>query len=298
MSTIARKHLFPVIASIFLAWFGHAVANPWASVAEPAVGAPRAIGETNNGCISGAVALPKAGRGYLVMHLERRRYYGHPELVRAVETLGLLAAEGIGSMQVGDLGQPRGGPMPFGHRSHQTGLDVDIWFNLDPAIYSGANSIRSNISAPSLLNGAKNDLDRRLWSNRHVRLLKAAATLPSVDRVFVNPYIKSELCRTVDGKGGWLRKIRPWYGHDDHFHLRLSCPADSPACVRQEPVPAGDGCDASLAWWFEPHPPGPTKPEAPKPVLPSVCKGLLINEAPAGSDRELLAPRSAGGTAE
>jgi hypothetical protein len=48
----------------------------------------------------------------------------------------------------------------------------------------------------------------------------------------------------------WMSKVRPWYGHDDHIHVRLKCPADSPNCRAQPPVPGGDGCDKSLDHWF------------------------------------------------
>ena len=36
--------------------------------------------------------------------------------------------QGLGVLSIGDLGQARGGPAPSGHVSHQSGLDVDIWF--------------------------------------------------------------------------------------------------------------------------------------------------------------------------
>jgi penicillin-insensitive murein endopeptidase len=36
----------------------------------------------------------------------------------------------------------------------------------------------------------------------------------------------------------------------EHFHVRLACPADDATCNDQAPVPAGDGCDETLAWWF------------------------------------------------
>ena len=255
--------LLPVIAPM---------ASEWASVAAPTHEAPRAIGQTNNGCLAGAAPLPLEGRGYMVMHLERHRHYGHPSLVRAIQTLGEQAAQRtLGVLQIGDLGQPRGGPMPFGHRSHQTGLDADIWFNLDPSVYGRADAQRANISAPSLLTPSKQSLDHLLWSERHITLMELAARIPEVDRIFVNPYIKQELCRR--SKGSWLRKIRPWYGHDDHFHMRLVCPSNSPDCQPQEAIPSGDGCDASLNWWFEPHPPGPPPP--PKPPLPAECLAVL-----------------------
>jgi penicillin-insensitive murein endopeptidase len=253
-----------------------AFANPWAEVAHPTDGPARSIGETNAGCIAGAATLPTEGEGYVVMHLERHRYFGHPDLVDTIRTLGEKAAASLSVLHVGDLGMPRGGPMPFGHRSHQTGLDADVWFDLSPGLHARADRMRSNVPAPSLLISASKGLDYRLWSDRHIQILKATASLPSVDRIFVNAHIKRELCDSVRGDHSWLRKIRPWYYHDDHFHMRLACPPDSPACVRQDPIPAGDGCDSSLDWWFGHQPDTrPKKPSEPKPVMPSACRGLL-----------------------
>jgi penicillin-insensitive murein endopeptidase len=263
--------------SLSLLFAGSALANPWAEAPGPTNGPPRAIGETTAGCQSGAATLPTEGEGYVVMHLERHRYFGQPSLVDAIMTLGEKAARGIGVLHVGDLALPRGGPMPFGHRSHQTGLDADIWFDLNPRLHARADKLRSNVPAPSLLSSASRGLDYRLWSDRHILILKAAASLPEVDRIFVNAHIKRELCDTVRGNRTWLHKIRPWYHHDDHFHMRLVCPPDSPACVRQAPIPAGDGCDSSLDWWFhhEPATSAPAKPSEPKPVLPAACRTVL-----------------------
>jgi hypothetical protein len=47
-----------------------------------------------------------------------------------------------------------------------------------------------------------------------------------------------------------MSKVRPWYGHADHIHVRLKCPTDSPDCRAQLAVPAGNGCDKSLNHWF------------------------------------------------
>jgi penicillin-insensitive murein endopeptidase len=211
------------------------------------------------------------------MHIERNRYYGHPRLVQTIETLGRKTkALGLGVLHVGDLGQPRGGPMSFGHRSHQTGLDVDIWFTLDPSLTEKADADRGNISAPSVLNASKKGLDRRAWTDDHLTLMQIAASLPGVDRIFVNPYVKKELCGQAEGDREWLRKIRPWYYHDDHFHLRLACPADSPECDSQDPIPAGEGCDDSLDWWFGHLPETATpSPPPPKPRLPQECQAVI-----------------------
>ncbi|WP_306305969.1 penicillin-insensitive murein endopeptidase [Methylomonas koyamae] len=243
--------LFP----IYPAQAGSAAAA-WAAVSGPSTDADggQSIGTYNGGCIAGAATLPLQGPGYQVMRLSRKRYYGHPALIGFIQQLGLAAErERLGSLLVGDLGQPRGGPTPSGHRSHQTGLDVDIWFLLlQPAetrILSEAE--RETWNAPSVVDSRADAVDRRQWTAAHARILEAAARQPEVDRIFVNPSIKQELCnRKSAGASDWLRKIRPWWKHDDHFHVRLKCPPHNGLCQAQEPLPAGDGCDASLAWWF------------------------------------------------
>ncbi|MEY4685829.1 MAG: hypothetical protein RLZ25_2288 [Pseudomonadota bacterium] len=254
-------------------------ANSWSEIDVPASGSARSIGEASAGCLRGARMLPPEGSGYLVMHLERNRYWGHPTLIETIRSLGHDIAHGLGLMHVGDLGMSRGGPMPFGHRSHQTGLDADVWFDLSPTLHFKANSDRSNVKAFSVLNPLTNGLDYALWSESHAHMLKLAANRPEVDRIFVNARIKDELCRSTTGDRGWLRKIRPWYYHEDHFHMRLSCPPDSPSCVRQEPIPPGDGCDA-LDWWLsKPAEPTPDRkaPSAPKPALPPECRSVLAD---------------------
>jgi len=252
------------------------MAKTWANVNAPTQTLPRVIGKPNSGCIAGAQALPLQGEGYLVVHLERHRHYGHPSLIQALQTLAKQAQQqAINPLQIGDLGQARGGPLPFGHRSHQTGLDADIWFNLDPNSYANANAQRSNIHQPTMLTIDKPGLDKNRWTQQHTLVLKLTAQLPEVDRVFVNPYIKKELCDSAGEERDWLRKIRPWFYHDDHFHLRLHCPPDSPDCEKQAAIPAGDGCGAELISWFEKAPIVKHTPSPPHPVMPKACADVL-----------------------
>lgn len=223
------------------------------------------------------MSLPVSGYGYQVMRTSRNRYYGHPTLIRFIQKLGQAAvAEGIGSLLIGDLGQPRGGPTPSGHRSHQNGLDVDIWFLLlDPlGNHILSENERETWNPPSMLNSKSDGVDFERWTLRQEKILQIAALQPEVDRIFVNASIKRELCkRRNTASAAWLRKIRPWWKHDDHFHVRLKCPDQNRHCVSQEPLPAGDGCDASLEWWFskEAKTPSPVKPSKP-PVLPALCE--------------------------
>ncbi len=255
---------------------GSGTAEDWGRMLTPSAGPTRIIGGPANGCIAGAVALPPDGTGYQAIHLSRHHNFGHPQTVAFVERLGKsAAAAGLAPFYVGDMAQPRGGPMTSGHAAHENGVDVDIWFNLDPKP-DLAPAAREEVELPSMVLPDKTDIDRARFGERQVRLLRLAASDAHVDRIFVHPTIKRALCQGVGGADAgdrsWLHKIRPWYGHEEHFHVRLSCPAGSPDCTPQSPVPPGDGCDASLDWWFEPHEAG--KPVS-KPPLPAACRALI-----------------------
>ena len=261
---------------------GSSPADEWSRVLTPSAGPPSIIGGPANGCIAGAARLPPDGTGYQVIRLSRHRNFGHPETVDFVERLGKsAAASGLAPFYVGDMGQPRGGPIPSGHAAHENGVDVDIWFNLDPKPAVPPEA-REEVELPSMVLPDHSDIDRSRFGENQVRLLRLAASDPRVDRIFVHPTIKRALCQgfahAQDGDTGWLHRIRPWYGHDEHFHVRLSCPAASPDCVGQSPVPAGDGCDASLDWWFTHPPEAATAPPPPRLPLPAACARVLSGE--------------------
>jgi len=240
------------------------------------------IGAYSAGCIGGAVPLAINGKGYQVMRLSRGRYYGHPELVRFIERLAARAdSESVGPILVGDLGQPRGGPMVGGHRSHQIGLDVDIWFWAPPEarLRSLTSEERETVSAHSILAHDRATLDKAYWKKNQARLLELAASDSSVDRIFVTAAAKRELCARKRGKS-WLAKIRPWWGHDYHFHVRMVCPSDAATvCQPSEVIPPGDGCDETLDWWFsdEAKELAKAKPteKAPEIILPAACNDIL-----------------------
>jgi penicillin-insensitive murein endopeptidase len=139
---------------------------------------------------------------------------------------------------------------------------------------------RETVDLPSMILPDASAIDPARFGQHQVQLLRLAASDPLVDRIFVHPAIKQALCQGVGGAGSgdrsWLRRIRPWYGHDEHFHVRLACPADSPLCVQQAPVPAGEGCDqASFDWWSAElsRPKEPLPPRVPPP-LPAACRAL------------------------
>jgi penicillin-insensitive murein DD-endopeptidase len=218
----------------------------------PSLGKAMAIGYYPRGCLQGGVELPTTGPTWQVMRPSRNRNWGHPELVTFLERFAPLAAQATGwkGILIGDMAQPRGGPLPFGHKSHQIGLDVDIWFMPMPdhvlTKYERENILGSNVVAAD-----GKHVNDKAWSPADVAFIQTAAEQPEVERVLVNAAIKKELCRVESQNDRlWMSKVRPWYGHDDHIHVRLKCPADSPNCRAQPPVPGGDGCDKSLDHWF------------------------------------------------
>ena len=308
--TYFRIALRPLVAAVVLAStvagaFAETPAKQLFGAAPlPAATDAKVHGSYAKGCISGAVAIPVDGPTWQAMRLERNRRWGHPELIALVQKLSQEAtADGWPGLLVGDISQPRGGPMLSGHASHQVGLDADIWLTKMPSRRMTRQE-RADTSAISVLKNGTLFVDPDIWTAEHGKLIARAASYREVERIFVHPGIKKQLCETYGGSDAntpWLRKVRPAYGHHYHFHIRIKCPADSPGCTPQDPVPAGNGCDTSLAWWFtdEPWVPKPPKPgakPAPKPRektladLPSACRTVLAAPQPAS---ESLATYSA-----
>jgi penicillin-insensitive murein endopeptidase len=239
---------FCLVSILALSTVVFASENDWSRVKGPSHGPSRSIGFYSSGCIAGAQILPLDGRGYQVMRPSRNRYYGHGVLIRYIENLA-STLEALGTrLLVSDLGQPRGGPMPFGHSSHQVGLDADIWFwdHPEQSVRSLTIQERDQLPMVSMLN-ENGVVDPKKWGRQQLLKLRLAAESSLVQRIFVNPAIKTYLCSQLDGSDRhWLHKLRPWPGHDSHFHVRLYCPADSKDCRPQEEQPTGDGCEELL----------------------------------------------------
>lgn len=259
----------------------------------PAATKANSYGFYTKGCLAGGVAIPIDGPTWQAMRLERNRRWGHPDLIRIVQDLSVNAAkfDGWRGLLVGDISQPRGGPMLSGHASHQVGLDADIWLTPMPN-RTLTYEERMHTSAISVLKKGTLNVDPNIWSQAHAKLIMRAAAYKDVERLFVHPGIKRELCDNWKGDRAHLGKVRPYYGHHYHFHIRMKCPADSVGCKSQAKVPAGDGCGAPLDWWFEPArwaKPKPAKPAKP-PVTPPKPKFKTMADLPAACTAVLRAP--------
>ena len=255
------------------------------------------IGSYAKGCGAGMVELPETGPTWQAMRLSRNRNFGQPQMVQFLMDLSATARDiGFGrGLYIGDISQPRGGPMTSGHASHQIGLDADIWM-LPPRRLDLSAAEREEISSIPVRSADQRSVTEN-WTRTHRELLKQAASDPRVDRIFVAAAVKIEMCRTAkrsDKK--WLQKIRPVAGHETHFHVRLKCPKGARLCETQSPTvdalsKGGDGCDETLMWWVTDYldPPKsdgkkPRDEDAPRKKgpreftmadLPRQCKGVL-----------------------
>lgn len=257
--------------------------DTWERIRTPSPGPAAAIGGYSAGCLAGAEQLEPLGMGFVTMRPGRKRFYGHPDLVQYVRALGeKLKKQNLPLMLVGDLSPPRGGPMRTGHVSHQSGLDVDIWLMMSKKTPTLAE--RESWGAPSYV------IDRKKlksnWSDQQVKLVATAADFEQVNRIFVSPAIKKYFCEHFP-TAQWLHKIRAWWSHHDHLHVRLNCSKDSPNCEPQDPLdPSVTHCGPDLDWWFSKEADdewaemvrNPTPRQFPN--LPIACEELAKDSSP------------------
>ncbi|VEA69003.1 Penicillin-insensitive murein endopeptidase precursor [Serratia rubidaea] len=239
MDITMKKGLLALMA--LLASSSALALTPWQKIDHPVSGAAQAIGGFSNGCVIGARPLPLNAADYQVMRQDQRRYFGHPDLLAFIQRMTRAAGQqGLGTVLIGDMAMPAGGRFSSGHASHQSGLDVDIWLQLPHQRWSERQLLKPQ--PIDLVSGDGMRVRDNQWQPQIGSLIKLAAQDDEVARIFVNPAIKQRLCDDAGSDRAWLHKVRPWFGHRAHMHVRLSCPPDSLECKDQDPPPPGDGC--------------------------------------------------------
>ncbi len=290
-----------VVMALFPATVGaQTLANKLFGAADtPSAQDPMPIGSYAKGCAAGLVELPKNGPTWQAMRLSRGRNFGHPVMIDYLQDLSVAATQvGWRGLYIGDISQPRGGPMTSGHASHQIGLDADIWMLPPPSLQLTVQE-REDISSIPVRSADQRSVTKN-WTRSHHALLRAAASDKRVDRIFVAAAVKIEMCKTAtDGDTQWLQKIRPVMGHDTHFHVRLKCPSGASDCEKQKPSVStlsngGNGCDNTLMWWVTDflNPPKPSKkPKPAQPVEPEKgARQFTLADLPAQCANVLRAP--------
>ncbi|WP_062012003.1 penicillin-insensitive murein endopeptidase [Aureimonas sp. AU4] len=295
--TAGRGRMAALAAALLLVGTGATLAQTpakelFGAKTRPSDGAPAAIGFYSHGCLQGAMQMPADGPTWQVMKPSRNRAFAHPAMISLLQRISRDAARQANwrGLLFGDMAQPRGGPMRDGHASHQIGLDADIYLTEMPNRRL-SNAERDSMPLPSLIDPKTTHLNERRWRPEIAALIKTAANEPEVERLFVHPGIKEKLCKVAGRDRAWLNKVRPMFGHDYHFHVRMKCLPGSKTCEPQESTGKGDGCD-KLDWWFDvalkPPPPNAKPYKKPPPLfmtaLPKACAAVLAEpdaQAPA-----------------
>jgi len=257
---------------------------------------PDAFGTYAKGCLAGAEQMPETGPTWQAMRLNRNRNWGHPDMIRFLKRLSASAAAQPGwkGLYIGDISQPRGGPMTSSHQSHQLGLDADVWL-LPPKRLNLSRAEREALSSKTVRSKDWRTVNGN-WTPAHMEVIKAAASDPAVDRIFITAPAKVWMCKHAKGNRKWLQKVRPYWGHHYHFHVRLKCPKGSTICKTQKPTVKqlsknATGCDKDLNWWVTTalKPPDPNAPKKKKQKkrgardyvmadLPSQCRRVLTSQ--------------------
>jgi murein endopeptidase len=166
------------------------------------------VGATNHGFLVRGVQLPAEGEDFFswdpilgrAPNRPWRRWGADTTIRTLLRVLAAYRAAFPDAARVGiaDLSRPNGGPFGpryggLGHASHQTGLDVDIY-------YPRRDRRERSIAAVS-------QIDRDLAIALIKRFVRAGAVL-----IFVGPDTK------LRGKRGVVQRL---VHHDDHMHVRF-----------------------------------------------------------------------------
>ena len=159
---------------------------------------------------------------------------------------------GLPPILIGDISLKTGGDLGpnSDHASHNIGLDVDI-----PFVFASPRKTTAELKKLKYVYLVNKNTLTKDFTYERAELIRLAASDPKVT----------------------LSKVRPWFGHRAHMHVRLACPPDSPYCVNQDLPPEGDGCGKELISWFMPadinHPLPKVKRQRLK--MPAQCEAIL-----------------------
>lgn len=210
--------------------------------------AAMSIGAPNDGHLVGGVALPERPWLRVVpFYADADVRWGLPALVGLVERAGRRVARRFRGavLGVGDLSLEHGGDIDR-HASHESGRDVDLAFFLvhDDGVPVAAERfvpVAPDGSAPRLAH-ARFD-DARNWA-----LVQALIDDPvaRVTHVFVAPHVRRRLLLWAARRGESpsvlaraaevMHQPRSALEHDDHFHVRIGCPAGQSRTCQEGPT--------------------------------------------------------------
>jgi penicillin-insensitive murein endopeptidase len=219
---------------------------PWAGWTPPMEGS---VNRSSFGLLLNPERLP-AQSDYFRFYNKGDRPYGVPQLIELIAHSAKTVADTFAGsvLLVGDLSASSGGKIS-GHSSHRTGRDVDFGFYVTDGADGFAEGFplvcfdRFGVSARG---GRALVFDRA----RNWHLVEALLTdqRAQVQWIFVSDGLKALLLEWALANGRDVEIIRRAASvlhqpgdslpHDDHFHVRIYCPADATGdyCVDQNPI--------------------------------------------------------------
>lgn len=210
----------------------------------------QAIGFYSSGKMMNSLQLPMEGLGFLKIQRPRKRHFATFDLIKVIQTAARIVREDFPQgerLQIGDIANQKGGQCAS-HKSHQNGLDADI-------VYYRKNFREMNpeVNATFDESFVKNGkVTENFDIERNWALFAALVSTGRVKRLFVDIAIKKAACEYAVSTGlneekiEILRRLRLEALHDDHVHLRITCPNNSPNCQQQLEPPEGSGCESLL----------------------------------------------------
>lgn len=235
------KHFSLALALLML---GGTMLNPIQTSATTRASSSVSKGFTNRGSVERSVRL-RSGNvlRYAGEYTGHGHFWGTQELVSWITQAAQKVHQrpGRAKLTVGEVSRPSGGRIG-GHRSHQSGRDIDIGFyyldtsNRTVYLDHFEDVDRQGVTA----SGYKFD------DARNYALIAGLLEGPSpVQHIFVATYVKERLIRTARSRRQWLIAERmekvlmqPRHGHPhrNHYHLRIYCSNDDrPACRDRAP---------------------------------------------------------------
>jgi penicillin-insensitive murein endopeptidase len=200
----------------------------------------------SGGSLMNPSVMPDAGFGFVKLYLPRHRAFSSYDMTELLkDAAGRLQQlhPSRDRLMIGDMSGEHGGFIS-GHASHQNGLDTDV-------AYLRADQTEQD---PNYTKGFEQSFVKkgRLTANfdlpRNWDILKILVSSGRVQRIFVNSVVKKAFCayakaiNELESQKETLKRLRVIAGHTDHFHVRITCPRNSPACRPQEDMPDDTGC--------------------------------------------------------
>lgn len=202
------------------------------------------VGHPNDGWQLRAKRLTST-RELRVRAVSRERSYAHPALVlmlwRSARDVAKAAPGSV--LLVGDLSHREGGPLP-GHHSHQSGRDADVGFYVIDA--RGKRLVSHEYVAFDGDGKAKDGGSLVFDDERNWMLVESWVRdrRAGLSHIFVSEPLKARLLRFARGNprfaqyadeaAALLKQPENGEPHDDHFHVRITCPAEEADICRNE----------------------------------------------------------------